>query len=158
AAEGEVGEERLHVAQDGPAGRGVAGVADGGRARQAARHVRAREVLANEAEIAFVVEPPAIPADDAAAFLAAVLQAVQSERGQDRGVLGAEDAEYAALLARLVVMFPFVRRVRRRRQEVEGGALGGHWSLGLGLGFGLRRRYRRRLAPSAFNHIMGALA
>ena len=105
---------------------------------QAVGHVGAGEVFADEAEMALVIKAAAVEADDAAAFLAAMLQAVQAERGEDGGVLAAEDAKNAALFARLVVEFPFVRRVRRRLIEVEGGALGGHVVLRLGAGPGFR--------------------
>ncbi len=40
--------------------------------------------------MAFVMEADTVEGDDAAAFLAAMLQAVQAECGQDRGVLAAE--------------------------------------------------------------------
>ena len=42
--------------------------------------------------------------DDAARLLAAVLQRVQAERDEVRGLLHADDAEDAALLAQLVVV------------------------------------------------------
>ena len=136
-------------------------MADGGVAGQAHRHVGAGEVLADQAQIAFVMEA-AVIADDAAAFLAAVLQPVQTERGEDRGVLAAEDAKNPALFAGLVVEFPFVRRVRRRLLEVEGGALGGHVSSGWrGLGgfrCGLGRWNRGRLASSPVDYITRALS
>jgi len=49
----EFGEQRLHVAQDGAAGRGVAGVPDGRIAGEALDHLAAGEGVADEAEPAF---------------------------------------------------------------------------------------------------------
>ena len=46
----------------------------------------------------------AVVGDDARRLLAAMLQGVQAERGQGRGVLVAEDAEDAAFLAQAVVV------------------------------------------------------
>jgi hypothetical protein len=56
AAGGEVSEQRLDVADQRAALRGVAGVADGGEAWQALGQVRAVEIVADEAEMAFGVE------------------------------------------------------------------------------------------------------
>ena len=49
------------------------------------------------------------------AFLAAMLERVQAERGQRRRVLMAEDAEDAALLVQLVVVRQGPDPVRQRR-------------------------------------------
>ncbi|MGX1171094.1 hypothetical protein AB7M16_007360 [Bradyrhizobium sp. USDA 372] len=49
----ELGEQRLHVAQDGGAGRGVADMADRDTAGQAVDHLAAGEGVADEAEAAF---------------------------------------------------------------------------------------------------------
>ena len=98
----EFGEQRLHVAQDGGAGGGVADMADGGVAGQALDHLAAGEGVADEAEPAFAVEAAAVEGDDAGGFLAAMLQGVQSERGDGGGFGVAEDAEHAAFLAERV--------------------------------------------------------
>ena len=98
----EFGEQRLHVAQDGRAGRGVADMADGDVAGQALDHLAAGEGVADEAEPAFGVEAAAVEGDDAGGFLAAMLQGVQSERGDGGGLGVAEDAEHAAFLAQRV--------------------------------------------------------
>ena len=103
AAGVEIGEQRLHVAQDGVAGGGVAVVAERDVALEAADHVGLVEVVADEAEAALGVEVGAVVGDDAGGLLAAMLQGVQAERGERRGVLVAEDAEHAALLAQAVV-------------------------------------------------------
>ena len=66
AAEGEVGEQRLHVAQHAGAGGGVARVADRGMARQALDHRAAAESVADQADRAMAVEMRAVEADDAA--------------------------------------------------------------------------------------------
>ena len=103
AAGVEIGEQRLHVAQDGVAGGGVAVVAERDVALEAADHVGLVEVVADEAEAALGMEVAAVVGDDAGGFLAAMLQGVQAERGQGGGVLVAEDAEDAAFLAQAVV-------------------------------------------------------
>ena len=48
------------------------------------------------------VEMRAVEAGDAGGFLAAVLERVEAERDEAGGVVGAPDAENAALLAELV--------------------------------------------------------
>ncbi len=100
-------------------------MAYGGGARQPARYVGAGEVLADEAQVALVMKAFAVEGDDAAAFLAAMLEAVQAERGEHGGVFAGEHAEYAALLARLVDFMIF-RRSLRRRIEFQLGALCDH--------------------------------
>ena len=85
AAELEVGEQRLDVALDRIAGRGVAVVADRRCARAGARCAALEVKLsADEAEAARGVEMRAVVGDDAGRFLAAVLQRVQAERRQRR--------------------------------------------------------------------------
>ena len=123
AAELEVGEQRLHVAQDGLAGRRVADVADGVAARQAADDGFGVEVVADMTEGAVVMEVLAVEGDDAGGFLAAVLQGVQAERGMGGGVsVGlAEDAEDPAFLFRMVVVLG---------GDAGGpGCRAGHWRL-----------------------------
>ena len=48
----------------------------------------------------------AVEADDAGGFLAAMLERVQAERGQGRGIGVAEDAEHAAFLMQAVLFEP----------------------------------------------------
>jgi hypothetical protein len=72
----ELGEQRLHVAQNGGACGGVADMADGGVARQALDDFAAGEGVADEAEAAFGMEAGAVKGDDAGGFLAAVLEGV----------------------------------------------------------------------------------
>ena len=95
----EFGEQRLHVAQDGGARGGVADMADGHIAGQALDHLAAGEGVADQAEAALGVEAAAVEGDDAGGFLAAMLEGVQSERGDGGGLGVAEDAEHAAFLA-----------------------------------------------------------
>ncbi len=102
AAAFELGEQRLHVAQDGFAGGGVADVAHRGGAGQAVDHLAAGKVVADQAHAAFGVEALAVEGDDAGGLLAAVLKGVQAERGDGCGVGVAEDAEHAALLAQAI--------------------------------------------------------
>ena len=95
----EFGEQRLHVAQDGGAGGGIADMADRGVAGQALDHLAAGKRVADQAEPAFAVKAGAVEGDDAGGLLAAMLQGVQSERGDGGGFRMAEDAEHAAFLA-----------------------------------------------------------
>ena len=102
AAGFELGEQRLHVAQDGFAGGRIADMADRGGAGQAVDHLAAGEVVADEAHAALGVEALAVEGDDAGGLLAAVLERVQAERRDGGGVGMAEDAEHAAFLAQPV--------------------------------------------------------
>ena len=103
AARVEFGEQRLHVAQDGRAGGGVADMADGGRAGQPLDRRGAGEMIADEAEPPLRVEPRAVERYDAGRLLAPVLQGVQPERGDRGGVGMSENAEHPALLVQAVV-------------------------------------------------------
>ena len=103
----QLGEQRLHVAQNGFAGGRIAHMADRGVARQAIDHLAPREGIANEAKAALGMESAAVEGDDAGRLLAAVLKRMQAERG-DGGRIGmAEDAKHAAFLAQ-----PVARRGR----------------------------------------------
>ena len=113
----ELGEQRLHVAQDRLAGRRIADMADGRAARQALDGRARRRSVADEAEPALGMEALAVEGDDAGGFLAAMLQGVQAERGDRGGVGMAEDAEDAAFLAQPVaveieIVFGLVRSRR----------------------------------------------
>ena len=95
--------KRLHVAQAGAAGGGVARMADGAGAGQPVDDGRLGEGVADQADMALDVELRAVIGDDAGRFLAAVLQRVQAERDDRRGVLPAENAEHAAFVVEMVV-------------------------------------------------------
>src|SRR5581483_9358747 len=98
----ELGKQRLHIAKDGGAGRGVADMADREMAGQALDHLAAGEGVADQAEPTFAVEAAAVEGDDAGGFLAAMLQGVQPERGDGGGLGVAENAEHAALFTERV--------------------------------------------------------
>ena len=115
----ELGEQRLHVAQDGRTCRGVADVADGGVAGKALDHLAAGEGVADEAEPAFTVKSGAVEGDDAGGLLAAMLQGVQSERGDGGGLGVAEDAEHAAFLAQRVALQIGIQQIEIRQTEVR---------------------------------------
>ena len=104
AAAFELGEERLDVAHDRPAGRRVADVPDRRGALEALDGGAVREAVADEAELALGVEDAAVEGDDAGGFLAAVLQGVEAERDDRRGIRVAVDAEDAAFLAQGVAV------------------------------------------------------
>jgi hypothetical protein len=95
----ELGEQRLHVAQDGCACGGIADMADRGAAGKPLDYFAAGEGIADQTEPAFTVKSGAVEGDDAGGFLAAVLQGVQSESGDGGGFRVAEDTEHAAFLA-----------------------------------------------------------
>jgi len=103
-ARGELGEQRLDVAQRGLACGRIADMADGGPAGEPANDVVAVEISGDMAHRPVGVEMLAVEAGDPGRFLAAVLERVEAERDKARGIVGAPDAEHAALLAQLVVI------------------------------------------------------
>ena len=105
AAAGELGEERLDVAEAGAAGGGIADMADRRRARQLAHHLVLAKDPGDMAGAAMAVEYPAVIAGDPGRFLAAMLERVQPERDERRGAVRAPQAEHAAFLAELVRAF-----------------------------------------------------
>ena len=100
----ELGEQRLHIAQDGLAGGRIAHMADRGVARQAIDHLAAGKGVADQPEPALGVEPFAVERDDAGGLLAAMLEGMQAERRDGGGVGMAEDAEHAAFFAQAVLV------------------------------------------------------
>ncbi len=123
----EFGEQRLHVAQDGCAGRGVADMADGEVAGEAFDHLAAGEGVADETQPPLAVKAGAVEGDDAGGLLAAVLQGVQSERGDGGGFGMTEDAEHAAFLAQRVAFQIGVQQIQIDGAEVWivlGGVIG----------------------------------
>ena len=110
AAAVEFGEERLDVAQDRPAGGRVADVADGASGPAAARwSTRSEKLSPTRPSWRSEWKTLAVEGDDAGRFLAAMLQGVQAERRDGRGVGMAEDAEDAAFLAQRVAVEVEVR-------------------------------------------------
>src|SRR5262249_56120374 len=97
AAAVELGEQRLHVAQDGLAGGRIAHMPDRDRAGQAVDHLAAGEALAHKAHAALGMEALAVVGDDAGGFLAAMLECVEAERRNRRGIRVAEHAAYPPL-------------------------------------------------------------
>lgn len=108
----ELGEQRLDVAQDGGAGRGIADMADRGIAGQAFYDFAAGESVADETEPAFGMKTAAVEGDDAGGFLAAVLERVQPECGDGSGVRMAKNTEYATFLAKRITVQIGVSEVR----------------------------------------------
>ena len=125
----ELGEERLHVAQDGFAGGRIADMTDGGGAGQAVDDFAAGKRVADQPETALGVKALAVERHDAGGFLAAMLQGVQSERGNGGGIRMTEYAEHPALFAQPVVV------------DIEG--------LGFGHEIGPPTRRARRAGPAA---------
>ena len=70
--------------------------------RQALDRRLTGKMIADEAEPLFGEEPAPVEGDDARRLLSAMLQRMQSQRGDRRGVGVAEDAEYPAFLAQAV--------------------------------------------------------
>ena len=98
AAAMQFGEERLDVAQDGLARRRIPDMADGLLALELVDDARFREGVADEAQPALRMEALAVERDDARRLLATMLQSMEAERGQRRGIGMAVDAEDAAFL------------------------------------------------------------
>ena len=104
AARVQLREQRLHVAQHGFAGGGVAHMPDRGGAGQALDRVFLRKVIADQAQSALAMKAAAVEADDAGRLLAAMLQGVQAQGGDRCGVRQIEDAENAAVFAKPVAV------------------------------------------------------
>ncbi len=95
--------ERLHVLERRLAGRRVAVVTDRHIALEAVDDAGLVEVVADEAEATLGVELGAVIGDDAGRLLAAVLERVQAERGQGRGIGVPKNTEDPAFLAESIV-------------------------------------------------------
>ena len=119
AALGEIGEQRLDVAQRGLAGGRIADMADRGAAGELAHDLVAVEIAGDVAHRPVRMELRAVEAGDAGRFLAAVLERVEAQRDEARGVVGTPDAEHAAFLAELVV----VERIGRQHVPAFGPEL-----------------------------------
>ena len=104
AAGGELGEERLDVAQRRLAGRRIADMADRRAPGEGADHAVLVEGVGDMAHRAVAVEAGAVIAGDAGRFLAAMLERVEAQCGHRGGGVGAPDSEHAAFLAELVVV------------------------------------------------------
>ncbi|WOL03560.1 hypothetical protein Cni_G12280 [Canna indica] len=122
-AEAVAGDQGLDVGEGGGgAGGGVAVMAYGGGADESLELGSIREDLGDEAEAGARVQVGAIRGDDAGAFLPTVLQSVQTQVAQFRGLRVADYAEDAALLSRLVAE---IEQVVIRRSRNGGGGKGG---------------------------------
>ncbi len=110
AALGELGEQRLDVAQRGLAGGRIAHVADGAAAGELTDDIVAIEVARDMAHRPVRMEMLAVETGHAGGFLAPVLQRVQPQGNEACRIAGTPDAENAALLAQLVV----VKRIGRQ--------------------------------------------
>ena len=102
AAEIEIGEQRLNVAQRDLAGRRIADMPDRRRTRQTRDDVLRAEIVADQTGAAMRAELVAVIGDDAGRLLAAMLQGVQAERGQRRRVLVPVDPENTAFLVETI--------------------------------------------------------
>ncbi len=100
----QLGKQRLDIAQDGLARGRIAHMADGLRTLQLLDHAPVGECIADQPHPAFGVEAGAIERGDAGSFLAAMLERVQAQRRQCRGVGMPEDAEHPALFAQAVII------------------------------------------------------
>jgi hypothetical protein len=98
----ELGEQRLHVAQNGLAGGGVADMADSGIAGEAFDHLAAGKGVADEAQAPLGMKPASVEGNDSRGLLAAVLKGVQPQRRDGGGLGVAENAEHAAFLAQRI--------------------------------------------------------
>ena len=116
----EFGEQGLDVAQRRLAGRRVAHMADGRLARQAIDRRGAGKMIADQALATFRMKPHPVEGDDARRLLSAMLQGVQAERHDRRGVGMAEDAEDAAFLMQPVFLEIDARGVSRFESAVDG--------------------------------------
>ncbi len=115
SAAGKFGEERLDIPVGWPAMGRVSVMADRPVARQSVHHGSTGKIVAHQAKVPFGVEFATVKRDDARSLLAAVLKRVETERGELRRVLVAEDAEDPALLMELVGVGQGPRSLRARQ-------------------------------------------
>jgi len=108
----EIGEHRLHVADDRAARRRIADMPDGSSTLQLGGVSVIAEDIADKPDVALGGELHTLEGDDARRLLTAVLKRVQTERSQRRRILVAEDAENPAFLMQFVVEW------RRHREEL----------------------------------------
>ena len=101
-AKGEIGIQRLHIAQHHIARGGIPVMADGSMALQPVHHPLILKILPHQPDAAMRVEALAIMGDDAGRCLAAMLQRMQPERGQRPGIGMVPNPEHAALIMRPV--------------------------------------------------------
>src|SRR5690606_35248856 len=92
-------EKRLYVAQAAAARRRIARMADGAVALESVEHRLLRKGVADQPDMAFDMELAAVEGNDAGGFLPAMLQRMQAERDDGRGIGPAENAEDAAFVA-----------------------------------------------------------
>jgi hypothetical protein len=103
AAIGELGEEGLDVAHAGTTRRGIACMADSAVALQTVDDALLGEGVADQADMAFDMELAAVIGNDAGRFLAAMLERMQAQCDDGRGILPAENAEHPAFVVEMVV-------------------------------------------------------
>ena len=111
-------EQRLHVAQDRLAGRGIADMADRRSTGQPFDHFAAGEGVADEAEPPLGMKTGPVEGNDARGLLAAMLEGVQSERRDGCGIGMTEDAEHPAFLAKRVRFQVAIPKIQIDRAEV----------------------------------------
>ncbi len=104
AAAGEIGIERLDVAQARSAGGGIAHVARRHVSGQFGDGFGGGEVLGDMAKTAPDEEFLAVPADDSRSFLPAMLERMEAQRGRRGGIRGVDRTEDSALLAQAVAI------------------------------------------------------
>ena len=102
AAAVEFGKQRLHIAQNGFAGGGITHMADGHMSGQPVNRLAVGEIVGHQPHPPFGMEALAVKRHNARCFLSAMLQGVQTERGNGGGFRMAKDTEYATLLAQPV--------------------------------------------------------
>ncbi len=110
----QLGVERLDVAQAGAAGGRIAHVPGGHRARQFGDRFSARKIGGHMAQAAAREELGPVEAGYADGFLPAMLQRMEAERADGRGLVRAEHAENSTLFAQLVAV-----RVNERMSDVH---------------------------------------
>ena len=90
-------------------------MADSGRTLEATDDGSLVEAVANEPEVPLGVELLPVVGDDAGRLLSAMLEGMETERGQGARIRVAEDAEDAALLAQAVVAVLGVAQITDRQ-------------------------------------------
>ncbi len=104
AANFQLCEQWLHIAQDCFTSRGIAYMTDGAIAGQAVQRRGIGEVVAHQSHMPFRMKATVVVGHNTRCFLSAMLKGMQAQSGQRCGVLMAKNAKYTALFMQRIIV------------------------------------------------------